>query len=61
MIRKTPQGPQILRRWIKLTLYQALAAPTLSFCPRASSRRSKGMPTTNSITRKGMMNAPEKR
>ena len=45
---------------LSLTLYQALAAPTRSFCPRASSRSNKGIPTTSSITRNGMMNAPEK-
>ena len=35
------------------TFFQAPAAPTLSFCPRASSSRRRGIPTTTSISRKG--------
>ena len=41
------------------TFFQAPAAPTLSFCPRASSSRRRGIPTTTSISRKGRIKAPE--
>ena len=44
--------------FIHLTFFQAPAAPTLSFWPRPSSSSSSGIPTTISMMKNGIMNAP---